>query len=264
MAGRLLQMKTESKRAPRNDRAVAGKQVGRPRDGSKIFTTLRESILQLEMKPGLVIDEASLCKQFNVSRTPIREAIIQLLSEGLVIRDGRSARVAPLDFSELPKLFDALLISSRLINRLAAANRTERDLAEIFAAMQKFESNTEAGNSVAVQDSNVAFHLAISAAAQNHHFSAFYERVLLASSRLALACFSTSESTSTTKSKIKKELDDHFAETVRQHSLIYAAIEKKDVDEADALAVLHQNLYSARLKMLLFNNSSYIASVPLA
>ncbi|RWB66294.1 GntR family transcriptional regulator [Mesorhizobium sp.] len=237
--------------------------VGRSRDGGKIYNALRESILRLDLNPGLVIDETSLCEQFAVSRTPIREAIIQLVSEGLVIRDGRSARVAPVDFSELPKIFDALLVSSRLINRLAAANRTEAHLAEIFFAMQKFETCTAGGDGVLVQDANVAFHLAIAKAAQNHYFTAFYERVLLASSRLALACFSTSDRAASPDPRMREELEGHFDETVRQHTMIYQAIKDKDVEQADTLAAMHQNLYSTRLKTLLFKGMPGLDSVPL-
>lgn len=228
---------------------------GRPRDGSKIYNTLRENILRLELNPGLVIDEASLCEQFNVSRTPVREAIIQLVSEGLVIRDGRSARVAPLDFSELPKLFDALLVSSRLINRLAALNRTEAHLADINYAMRKFESCTGEGDSMLVQDANVAFHLAIAAAAQNDYFRTFYERALLASSRLALACFSSSDRTASADSRVRDELKGHFKETIRQHTMIYEAIREKDAERADSLAVMHQDLYATRLKTMLFKDT---------
>lgn len=237
--------------------------VERPRDGSKIYKTLRESILRLELSPGLVIDEAGLCEQFDVSRTPIREAIIKLVSDGLVIRDGRSARVAPLDFSELPKLFDALLVSSRLINRLAAIHRNDAHLADIGHAMRKFESCTAEGDSVRVQDANVAFHLAIAAAAQNHYFSAFYERVVLASSRLALACFSTSDRTADASSKVRDELKGHFEETVRQHTMIYEAIRDRDAERADALAVMHQDLYSTRLKSMLFKSSQNLGTMAL-
>lgn len=236
----------------------------RPRDGHKVFHTLRESILRLELRPGSVVDEASLCEHFNVSRTPVREALIQLVSEGLIIRDGRSARVAPLDFSELPKLFDALLISSRLINRMAASNRTDRDLAAIFSAMQKFEECALDTDSVLVQDANVSFHLAISEAAQNHHISSFYERVLLASSRLALACFSSSEGRSAQESRRKLDLEEHVSETARQHTMIYEAILARDVEVADHLAAEHQKLYSTRLQALLFSGASKLNELRLA
>ncbi|MDN3718170.1 GntR family transcriptional regulator [Roseibium salinum] len=98
------------------------------RSGSSPYRTLRERILTLELRPGSVLDEAGLSRQLEVSRTPIREAIIQLIADGLVVREGRSARVAPLDLDDIPPLYDALLISSRMIQRLAAEFRTEADL----------------------------------------------------------------------------------------------------------------------------------------
>ena len=72
------------------------------RDGSKVARQIREAILRLELRPGAVLDEADLAATMNVSRTPVREAIIQLISDGLVERQGRKALVATLDFDEVP------------------------------------------------------------------------------------------------------------------------------------------------------------------
>ena len=134
------------------------------RDGSKVSRVLREAILRLELRPGTLLDEAELAERLNVSRTPVREAIIQLIADGLVVREGRKAKVAPLDFDDVPKLYDALLISSRLVHRLAAENRTERDLEIIAQHMHAFETCVENGNGVLRSEANMDFHIAISAA----------------------------------------------------------------------------------------------------
>ena len=104
------------------------------RDGERVAKEIRTSIVRLQLRPGQNLDEAELSEALGVSRTPVREAIIQLIADGLVVRDGRKARVAPLDLDEVPKLYDALLMSSRMIQRLAAQNRTEDDLISIASA----------------------------------------------------------------------------------------------------------------------------------
>jgi DNA-binding GntR family transcriptional regulator len=226
------------------------------RDGLKVLNVLRERILRLEISPGSVIDENALASTFSVSRTPVREAIIQLISEGLAIRDGRYARVAPLNFDDIPRLYEALLIASRMINRLAAEHRNPDDLKRIKATHEGFEKCMYASNDVRRQEANVNFHLAIAAAAHNSYFFDFYHKTLTASSRLARACFSgagkNAGNTGSITAKSDPDLFAHLTETSRQHSLMVRAIETRNIEEADNLAVEHHELACKRLKDLMF------------
>ena len=237
------------------------------RDGIKALNSLREKILRLEMGPGSVIDENALASMLSVSRTPIREAIIQLISEGLVIREGRFARVAPLNFNDVPKLYEALLISSRMIMRLAAEHRSEDQLREIVAAHKDFDNYMYSKNDMYRQEANVAFHLAIARAAHNHYFFEFYQKTLTASSRLSRACFSGAEKNAGNTGAVSRTSDPdlfaHITETSRQHALMVKAIEKKNIEEADKLAVLHHELTCARIKHLMFSLPASTASVRL-
>ncbi len=62
------------------------------RDGRKVTQRLRDAILRLQYLPGQNLDETELSEKLGVSRTPVREAIIQLIADGLVpgITDPRS------------------------------------------------------------------------------------------------------------------------------------------------------------------------------
>lgn len=227
------------------------------RDGSRVTQILRDSILKLELRPGMILDEVEVATRLKVSRTPVREAIIQLVADGLVVREGRKAKVAPLDFDDVPKLYDALLISSRLVNRLAAENRTKRQLKEIARHMAVFEDATVHGNDVTRSEANHAFHTAISDATGNRHISAFYESALIGTLRLSRACFSNGYELV----EDDKTLKDHLAETVRQHTAIYAAIEERDVAAADKLAVDHYRLTKNRVIAVLFDRSQALSKV---
>jgi len=230
--------------------------MGRVRDGSKVKETLREAILRLELRPGAIIDEAGLCEIMGVSRTPVREAIIQLVADGLVIRDGRSARVAPLDFDDVPKLHDAMLISSRMIHRLAAVHRTADDLRRIEAAMHAFEEGIIHEDGLTRSELNVDFHLAISAAAHNTYFQRFYEHVLHANIRLARACFTAENEGEFFAQHPDDDIEAHMAATTRQHREMLAAIRDQDVEASDRLAVAHQKLAHERLERILFKHRS--------
>ena len=66
-----------------------------------VFEALRARILALQLPPGADIEEAALVREFDLSRTPVREALIQLASHGLVqLVPNRGARVATLDLKD--------------------------------------------------------------------------------------------------------------------------------------------------------------------
>lgn len=224
------------------------------RDGVKVAQRLRESILRLELRPGVILDEAELGTRLNVSRTPVREAIIQLIADGLVVREGRKAKVAPLDFDDIPKLYDALLISSRLVHRQAALNRTERDLEEIARAMVAFEKLCQKGDGVARSEANLDFHKALSRAADNRYISDFYEQALLGTIRLSRACFSKRDLAGNDVST--EDLGEHLAVTMRQHREIHAAIVARDPEAADRTAIDHYRLTKKRVIEVMFDQSN--------
>ena len=71
--------------------ATRNSDVGQ-RNADRIYGEIREKILSMEFAPSSVIDEAGIVQKSGVSRTPVREAIIRLVSEGLLLRDGRHLR----------------------------------------------------------------------------------------------------------------------------------------------------------------------------
>ena len=62
-----------------------------PMDKKAIYNDLKKSILTMSLEPGTALDEASLCKRYEISRTPLRE-VLRALDRGgllLVVRRGR-------------------------------------------------------------------------------------------------------------------------------------------------------------------------------
>src|SRR5690606_6622085 len=102
-----------------------GAESGRGYGALQVFERLRNEILSLDLRPGQLIDEASLAARFHVSRSPVREALVRLAAEGLVDTvPNKGTVVTPLNFNEFPAFVDALDLIQRAIFRLAARNRT--------------------------------------------------------------------------------------------------------------------------------------------
>ncbi|NCV91161.1 MAG: GntR family transcriptional regulator, partial [Betaproteobacteria bacterium] len=84
------------------------------------YQRLRHALFNFVLMPGDRITEQQLCERFNVSRTPVRQALFRLQQEGYVEVLFRSGwRVLPLDFKTFDALYDfRILIETESVQRL--------------------------------------------------------------------------------------------------------------------------------------------------
>ncbi len=105
-----------------------------------VYDRMREEIMWMQIAPGSALDEVALAARYEVSRTPIREALLLLANEGFVhFLPNRTTIVAPLTMHNIPALLDTFLLLSRGLMRSVAMNGTARrapllDLVEAYRA----------------------------------------------------------------------------------------------------------------------------------
>ena len=93
---------------------------------------LRELITDRQLSPGAPLRQRDLAEQFDVSYTPVREALRRLESEGLVVTDvHRGATVARTESEEIEENYRILAVLEALAGTLAVSKMTDLDLAEI-------------------------------------------------------------------------------------------------------------------------------------
>ena len=98
----------------------------------EILTRLRDHIVEGNIPDGGRVPERQLCEMLGISRTPLREALKVLASEGLVeLLPNRGARVRQMNQRDLEELFDVMGGLEGLAGRLACENITETEIAEI-------------------------------------------------------------------------------------------------------------------------------------
>ena len=103
-----------------------------------VADVLRELITDRQLSPGTPLRQRDLAEQFDVSYTPVREALRRLESEGLVVTDvHRGATVAHTESEELEENYRILAALEALAGSLAVAKMTDGDLAEIEALYQE-------------------------------------------------------------------------------------------------------------------------------
>lgn len=120
------------------------------------------------LMPGQHLDETELAARFEVSRTPIREALNQLASMGVVvIRPRRGAIVAELGPQQLVEMFEVMSELEATCGRLAARRMTLEEQQALQAAHQACKEALDAHEPDAYYYKNEAFHEAIYAGSHN-------------------------------------------------------------------------------------------------
>ena len=134
--------------------------------------SLREQIEEMiavgVFKPGQHMDETELATRFGVSRTPIRETLIQLASMGLVvIRPRRGAIVAELGPQQLVEMFEVMSELESTCGRLAARRMTPEEQKALLAAHEACLAAMQAHEPDDYYYKNEVFHEAIYAGSHN-------------------------------------------------------------------------------------------------
>ena len=192
-----------------------------------IYEILRDEILSLDLAPCQPVDDASLAKRFNVSRSPVRDAMVRLVSESLLqTLPNKGTIVSPLRLEGFSKYIDALDIVQRTVSRLAAKFRNNENLELINKEQAIFTSSVEANDVLGMIQSNRDFHIAIAKAGNNRYFEKIY-RELLDDGRRSLRIYFNS-------------FDSHLPKNlISDHQLMIDAIKFQNLDLAEELAHEH-------------------------
>lgn len=205
----------------------------------RVFEALRDEILDLSLLPGAPIDEIQLAARFSLSRTPIREALVRLAGEGLVTTlPNRSTVVTAIDFLNLPQFFDALTLMYRVTTRLAARDHRPEDVLGIHAAQAAFSAAVEREDGLAMIATNRDFHLAIARAGKNPYYTALFGKLLDEGRRILRFYYFSFED------RLPRQYND-------EHDAIIVAIKERDVEHADALAVVHADQIVTQIRQLI-------------
>ena len=161
--------------------ALQRRQLRVPRAGlyEQAATRLRLLIVRGDLAPGQQLLEADLSDALGVSRTPLREALKQLASEGLVeLRLNHSTIVAPLRRNELLELFEALSGIERCAAELAATRMVARDFEQLEIMQGRIEWHHDRGEMRDYFEINQQIHSAIVGFARNSVLKATHDVLL--------------------------------------------------------------------------------------
>lgn len=211
----------------------------------RAYDFIRKKILSGEYGPGTALMTEQISGEAGVSRTPVRDALRQLESEGLVsIRPRLGASVKQMDLKELRDMCELRLALEGHAAQLAARNRTEQELADIADAlktMQRLVEEIAAGRKedalvAELLRNDVRFHIAIMAAAKNELMKKEIIRLHLINRVVA----GTGEANRGERElPTKAERDARRRQVLADHEAIYEAIAGRDGPAAKAAMEQH-------------------------
>ena len=123
-----------------------------PNEGSltrsdRVRRRLADQIISGELKPGQQLDEKALAEAFNVSRTPVREALRQLAASELVDwRPHQSAVVATITIPKMVEMFEVMAEVEGFCGRLAARRMTPNERKDLIVRHKKCLPYVKAGD----------------------------------------------------------------------------------------------------------------------
>jgi DNA-binding GntR family transcriptional regulator len=142
----------------------------------ELLAGLRDYIVEGNLSDGARVPERTLCALFGVSRTPLREALKVLASEGLIdLLPNRGARVRALSSLDVRELFDVMGGLEALAGRLACERATEDEIRTVEKLHYEMYGFYLKHDLAGYFRCNQAIHLAIVAAARNDALAEAYD-----------------------------------------------------------------------------------------
>ena len=185
-------------------------------------------------RPGDRLVEAELAERFGVSRTPVREALQRLETQGMLRRDGRSLIVATLDHNQLSELYAVRSELEGLAARLAARHATEEEL-RVLRAMVTEDTALLGGDPRLLSRANKRFHQQIHLASHNRFLVQQLDLVHRAMALMATTSLAA---------------EGRDGPALAEHARIVTAIEARDGDAAHAALKEHiSKAYETRLRV---------------
>lgn len=188
---------------------------------------LKVLIFEGHLLPGQKISERELCERFGVSKTPLREALKVLASEGIVtLRPNRGAVVSTLTVQELDELFPVIGALEALAGEIACSHITDAELAEIRKRHDSMVGHWKRRNLPRYFERNREIHEAILDATKNETLKSTYRGL---SGRVLRARY------------IANMSPERWAQAVAEHEEIIDALSKRDGRRLSEILKAHLN-----------------------
>jgi DNA-binding GntR family transcriptional regulator len=204
------------------------------RESDRIESELRRLILNLELEPGLVVSEATLMKQYNWGRTPLREACQRLTEQALLQMVPRQGVVVmPLNVFDFVEVMDAMSMVIGTAAALACKRLTDEQFEQLDELVAQGEVAAAIGDHIRVSELDSEFHRVLAEATGNRYLRDYLVHLQRVASRFNIATWKRDQNAT-------PSLDEHrqLAELFHQR------------DAAKAKAAMLEHIENARQRIM--------------
>jgi DNA-binding GntR family transcriptional regulator len=150
-----------------------------------VYEQIRRAIITCQLQPGEQLIEGVFAQQFNVSKTPVREALTSLVQNHLVTYvPNRGFTVSQIALRDIQEIFEARLLYETMLFSLALKNITEEELRHLEEVNSQEFYMTDLESAVRCLEANAEFHMIIANASRNTRLVHHYQDILDEAQRL--------------------------------------------------------------------------------
>ena len=191
----------------------------------ELVDRVRTLIVEGQLRPETRIHEGELGKALGVSRTPLREVLKVLASEGLIeLVPGRGAIVQKLTRKDVAEMLDVLTALETLAARLACRHATPAEIAALRRVHDEMMAYYRAGNRLEYYWRNQAIHAGMAALSRNGFLASTHATIQARLKRIRF---------------IGNEGPAGWAGAVAEHEEMIAALEARDEERLAAVVARH-------------------------
>ncbi len=207
---------------------------------NELYEELKRQILTLKLSPGENLEEISLCNEYKISRTPLREILQKLAGEGYIeLIKNRGAAVSSMDYKTLRNFFITAPMMYSAVGRLAAKNATQSQIEELQQVQGNFIKANKMNDIDGMSLYNNRFHRLIGEMADNNYLMPSYDLLLIDHARIGQTFFHA----------ISKEMLNDLKEVSKHHDKMIECIIKGDSEGMVILTHEHWRLAKDHLEM---------------
>ena len=202
-----------------------------------VTASLREAILNGYFEPGEKLDQDLIAEELGVSRTPVREALKRLESEGFVeVRPHYGAFIAEVSPQDIREVYEIRSLLESEIVRQVTPLIPESVLDELDRSLSETQVQFDAGDSAKHFESDVYFHETVASFVENKLLKEVLDSL---TNRIIIV-----------RRFAQSKPGPHLVESFEEHRAILQAMRQRDADRASELMRLHLERSAVRIQEL--------------
>jgi DNA-binding GntR family transcriptional regulator len=202
-----------------------------------VTASLREAIFNGYFEPGEKLDQDRIAEELEVSRTPVREAMRRLESEGFVeVRPHYGAFIAKVSRQDIREVYEIRRVLEAEVVRQVTPLIPESVLDELDRSLTETQAQFEAGDSAKHFESDVYFHETIANFVENRLLKEVIDGL--------------TNRVSVVRRFAELQPGPHLVESFKEHRALLQSIRQRDAEEAAALIRVHLERSALRIQEL--------------